>query len=427
MPDEAVLDAVDTELEDQVDQTGDSEQDSDVSTESTTDSNVDDQQTQDEPSIIEADGKLKLSAKALETLTKIKAENPKQAKEFRAALFDAAAVRKEFTGGIREAIALKQWRDEIGGEDAVDGMKGELDAWKGLDADWTGNKPQFATEMAESNPAAFAFHAPHVMDKFAEIAPDLFSHHVAKVFAADMGANDVVMTGRMLESVIFDEAGKVRQGMEAVARNWAPIGQYIMRISNLAKNAPKSEAKTADGKSTSEVEQREQALTIREFSTERNSVKNSITEAEFKKNAGSRKIPADKVSTIQELYESALNRAVQAVPGHKEKVDRYVAAKDRTGYRKYMDGVIRSKASAAMQAAFRRAGVGDKPGPKKVTGLVTPAVTVAATAKYAGFNRVGTKPSSNDVDWQATARIAGKKGGDGKYILRDGSKVLFQR
>ena len=419
----AVLDAPELEAEEIDVESTDSGADSDSSTESTTDTT--DVETQDEPSIIEADGKLKLSGKALETLNKLKAENPKQAKEFRAALFDAATLRKEFPEGIREAVALKQELEEIGGMEAITGMRGELDAWKGLDADWAGNKPQFATEMAESNPAAFAFHAPHVMDKFAEIAPDLFSHHVAKVFAADMGANDVVMTGRMLESVIFDEAGKVRQGMEAVARNWAPIGQYIMRIANLAKNAPKTEAKTADGKPSSEIEQREQALTVREFQTERNSVKNSITEAEFKKNAGSRKIPADKVSTIQELYESALNRAVQAVPGHKEKVDRYVAAKDRTGYRKYMDGVIRSKAPAAMQAAFRRAGVGDKPGPKAVAAKV--ATKTATTAVTTGFNRVGTKPSSNDVDWQMTARIAGKKGGDGKYILRDGSKVLFQR
>jgi hypothetical protein len=263
------------------------------------------------------------------------------------------------------------------------------------------------------------------MDKFAQIAPDQFTHHVSKVFANDMAANDVVMNGRLLESVIFDEAGKVRQGMESAARNWGPIAQYLMRITNLAKTPPKSEAKTETGKPTSEVEQREQTLTVREFSGERNAVKESITKAEFAKNLGNRKLPGDKISTIQELYESALHRAVQAVPGHKEKVDRYVAAKDRTGYRKYMDGVIRSKAPTAMQAAFRRAGVGDKPGPKKVD--AKPAVKIGTATVTTGFARVGAKPNSNDVDWQSTARIAGKKGGDGKYVLRDGSKVLFQR
>ena len=422
MDDTAVLDV--PELEAEEIEGGEGESQESTETSESAESSEQQTETQDEPSIIEADGKLKLSGKALETLNKLKAENPRQAKEFRAALFDAATLRKEFPEGIREAVQLKQELEEIGGMEAVTSMRGELDAWKGLDADWEGKKPQFATEMAESNPDAFAFHAPHVMAKFAEVAPDAFTHHVAKVFASDMAANDVVMQGRLLESVIFDEAGKVRQGMESAARNWAPIAQYIMRISNLAKTPPKSEAKTETGKPTSEVEQREQALTVREFQTERNAVKESITKSEFAKNLGNRKLPSDKISTIQELYESALNRAVQAVQGHKEKVDRYVAAKDRTGYRKYMDGVIRSKAPAAMSAAFRRAGVGDKPGPKAVAAK---AVAAKSAAVVTGFNRVGTKPNSNEVDWQATARIAGKKGGDGKYILRDGSKVLFQR
>jgi len=416
----AVLDAPELEAEEIESGEVESQETGDSAESQTTEQQTEEQ---DEPSIIESDGKLKLSEKALATLTELKAKDPKLAKEFRAALFDSASFRKHFPEGARQAEQLTSELEEYGGIDGVGSMKGELDAWKGLDADWTNNKPQFATEMAESNPSAFAFHAPHVMDKFAEVAPEAFTHKVSQIFAADMDANRVEFNGALLENLIFDESGKARQGMEAIARQWNPIAKYIARIGQLAKTPPKTEQKT-ETKTTSEVDQREQALTVREFKTERKSVKSAITEAEFKKNAGTRKLPADKVSTIQELYESALNRAVLAVPGHKEKVDRYLAAKDRTGYRKYMDGIIRSKAPAAMQAAFRRAGVGDKPGPKKVE---TRPVAKTETTAVTGFNRVGTNPNYNDVDWQATARIAGKKGGDGKYILRDGSKVLFQR
>lgn len=380
-------------------------------------------ETQNEPSIIEADGKFKLSGKALETLNKLKAENPKQAKEFRAALFDAATLRKEFPEGIREAVALKQEIEEIGGMEAITGMRGELDAWKGLDADWVGNKPQFAAEMAESNPEAFAFHAPHVMSKYAEVDPDGFSYQVSRVFAQDMQANNVGMAMERMKDFILGDDGKIKPEMVGVARQWQALAGYFDRVNGMAAKPP--EAKQPTKPQVSDVDQREQALTVREFSNERASVKNSITEAEFKKNAAGRKISADKVSTIQELYETALDRAVRSVPGHKEKIDRYVAAKDRTGYRKYMDGVIRQKAPAAMQAAFRRAGVGDKPGPKAVAKPA--AKSGVSVAQTTGFTRVGTKPNHNDVDWQATARIAGKKGGDGKYILRDGSKVLYQR
>lgn len=421
----AVLDSPELEAQDTDIEGSEGSQDTGEGSEQQEGSEGQQQELQDEPAVIEADGKLKLSGKALETLNKLKAENPKQAREFRAALFDAAAIKKEFPEGIREAVALKQELEEIGGMDAIGTMRGELDAWKGLDADWTGNKQNFAADMAESNPEAFAFHAPHVMSKYAEVDPDGFSYQVSRVFATDMAANNIGLTMERMKDFIVGEDGNIKPGMEGMARQWQALAKYVDRVNGLASNAPKPKEGQVQKSGTSDIEQREQALTVKEFQTERNNVKNSITEAEFKKNVGSRKLAGDKVSTIQELYESALNRAVQATQGHKEKVDRYVAAKDRAGYRKYMDGVIRKAAGHAMAAAFRRAGVGDKPGPKIVP---KPAAKPGSTATpTAGFNRVGSKPNHNEVDWQSTARIAGKKGGDGKYIMRDGSKVLFQR
>lgn len=422
MPEDAVLDAPELEVEDTETEGTEGSQGSPEgeSRESTQ------QESHDEPLILETDGKFKLSERALARLNAIKAENPKEAREFRAAVFDSAALRKEFPGGVKEAVELKLWRDEIGGEEAVDGIRGELDAWKGLDSDFQAGDPKFVTDIAAGNPDAFTKIAPSVMNKFAELDPDGFSHQVSRIFAQDMAANNIALTMERMKDFLLGDDGNIKPGMEGIARQWQALASYVDRVNGLAAKPPVAKEGAKATTQTSEVERREQELTIREFTTERNSIKNSITEAEFRKNAGSRKLPADKISTIQELYESALNRAVQATPGHKEKVDRYVAAKDRNGYRKYMDGVIRSKAGAAMSAAFRRAGVGDKPGPKKVEAKPV-AKLGAATTATAGFNRVGSKPNHNEVDWQATARITGKKGGDGKYIMRDGSKVLFQR
>ena len=56
-----------------------------------------------------------------------------------------------------------------------------------------------------------------------------------------------------------------------------------------------------------------------------------------------------------------------------------------------------------------------------------PATGASKSAPATGFARSATKPDHNAVDWQATARIPGKKGGDGKFIMRDGSRVLYQR
>jgi hypothetical protein len=166
---------------------------------------------------------------------------------------------------------------------------------------------------------------------------------------------------------------------------------------------------------------------VREFGAERNTVLNSITSAEYAKNASGHSISAEKKATIQELYDTALNRIILSIPGHTNKVDRFVAAKDKAGYRKHMEAMIRSKAPEAMAAAFRKVGIAAKP--IKVVKTAARAVVGAKTVTptTTGFTRVGTKPEKNAVNWSATGS-ARKTAQDGnKYILRDGSKVIWNR
>jgi len=224
--------------------------------------------------------------------------------------------------------------------------------------------------------------------------------------------------------------GKTKPGMEGIAEIYNTIQGYADRITGLAKNAPKTEAKpTAANPANPDIDQREQALTIREFGAERARVLNSVTESEFMKNAGGRKLSEEKISTVRELYDLALDKLVKSIPGHTGKVDRFLAAKDKAGYRKHMEAAIKSKAPEAMAQAFRKAGVGGKPGPVAAKPAAKPAAGAAKapTTAASGFVRSATKPSHNEVNWPATNAIAGKKAGDGKFIMRDGSRVLYQR
>ena len=92
-----------------------------------------------------------------------------------------------------------------------------------------------------------------------------------------------------------------------------------------------------------------------------------------------------------------------------------------------MEAAYRAKSPLAMEQAFKAVMPG-KPGPvgkpaaKPAAAGGKPPVTAST-----GFTRVGTKPDHNQVDWTRTARIPGKKGGDGKFVMRDGSRVLYQR
>jgi hypothetical protein len=427
MPDEGLLETPETEDVDLGTESTDTET-NDASTE-TTEAQTETTQTRDNsaPVISDANGQLKLSETARAELDKIKAENPRLAREMRAALFDRQALLAKVPGGVKEALATIEAYEAEGGSEAVQQVKQELGQWKDLDADFQAGRPEFVNDIAAGNPEAFTKIGPVVMAKLAEIAPDVFSHEVSKVFAQDMAANDVVLTMRLFQREI---AALPEASRGPVQQLWNQLAAYVDRVNGLAKAAPKTEAKptAANPTGNTELDQREQALTIQEFGAERARVYNSVTEGEFKKQLGGRKASETQVSAIRELFDSRLDKMLRSDKAHTSKVDRFLAAKDKAGYAKHMSAAYRAKAPLAMEQAFKAVMPG-KPGPvaAKPAAKAAAGAAKAPTTAASGFVRSATKPDHNAVNWQATNAIPGKKAGDGKFIMRDGSRVLYSR
>ena len=426
-PEEALLDAPEVDVVDTDVQVDDSAVDS-TATDDSTQVDTDVQAHEDSaPVISDANGQLKLSDTARAELDKIKAENPRLAREMRAALFDRQALLAKVPGGVKEALATIEAYEAEGGSEAVQQVKQELGQWKDLDADFQAGNPAFVNDIAAGNPEAFTKIGPVVMAKLAEIAPDVFSHEVSKVFAQDMAANDVVLTMRLFQREI---AALPEASRGPVQQLWNQLAAYVDRVNGLAKAAPKTEAKptAANPTGNTELDQREQALTIQEFGAERARVYNSVTEGEFKKQLGGRKANETQISAIRELFDSRLDKMLRSDKAHTSKVDRFLAAKDKAGYAKHMSAAYRAKAPLAMEQAFKAVMPG-KPGPVAAKPAAKPAAGAAKapTTAATGFVRSATKPSHNEVNWPATNAIAGKKAGDGKFIMRDGSRVLYSR
>ena len=397
--------------------------DTSVDSTATDDTTQQDGQTQTNedtaPVISDANGQLKLSEKARAELDRIKAENPKLAREMRAALFDRKTLLSKVPGGVKEALATIEAYEAEGGSEAVQQVKQELGAWKDLDADFQAAKPEFVNDIAAGNPDAFTKLAPHVMAKFAEMAPGHYSYEVSKVFAADMAANDVALNMRLLQREI---AALPETNRGPVQQLWNALAGYVDRVNGMAKTAPKTEAKTpaADPTGASDIDQREQQLTVREFGSERARVYDSVTESEFKRNLGNRKASETQISAIRELYDSRLDRLLRSDKKHTTAVDRFLAAKDKQGYAKHMQAAYKAKAPLAMDQAFKAIMPG-KPGPvaKAAVKAVVPGAKAADTT---GWIRVSAKPATNTVaHWKMTAKMLK----EGKYILRDGKQVIF--
>lgn len=418
MPEEALLDApeLDTAVDDtQVDDTS-------VDSTATDDTTQQDGQTQTNedtaPVISDANGQLKLSEKARAELDRIKADNPKLAREMRAALFDRQTLLSKVPGGVKEALATIEAYEAEGGSEAVQQVKAELGQWKELDADFQKGDPKFVADIAAGNPEAFAKLAPTVMAKFAELAPEHFSHEVSKVFAQDMAANDVMLTMRLMQR----EIGLIPEAARGeVQKLWNTLAAYVDRVNGLSRIAPKTEAKpnAANPTGTSEIDQREQALTVREFGAERTRVYDSVTEPEFKRQLGTRKASETQVSAIRELYDTRLDKLLRADKKHTDAVDRFLAAKDKQGYAKHMQAAYKAKAPVAMEQAFKAIMPG-KPGPQAKP--VAKVGSTAAPADTTGWTRVSAKPATGTIaHWKMTAKMLK----EGKYILRDGKQVIF--
>ena len=425
MADEALLETPETEEVDLgTESTEGAEESSAEGTETQTETQT---QFRDDsaPVISDANGQLKLSETARAELDKIKAENPRLAREMRAALFDRQALLAKVPGGVKEALATIEAYEAEGGSEAVQQVKQELGQWKDLDADFQAGRPEFVNDIAAGNPEAFTKIGPVVMAKLAEIAPDVFSHEVSKVFAQDMAANDVVLTMRLFQREI---TALPEESRGPVQQLWNQLAAYVDRVNGLAKAAPKTEAKPTAANPTGnpDLDQREQALTVQEFGAERARVYNSVTEGEFKKQLGARKASETQISAIRELFDSRLDKILRSDKAHTSKVDRFLAAKDKAGYAKHMAAAYRAKAPLAMEQAFKAVMPG-KPGPvaAKPAAKAAAGAAKAPTTAASGFMRSATKPDHNAVNWQATNAIPGKKAGDGKFIMRDGSRVLY--
>ena len=424
MPEETLLDApVDEQVDTDI-STDNSDVDSSASDEST---QIDSDKTKDDYAtvIADANGQLKLSEKARAELDKIKAENPRLAREMRAALFDRQTLRSKVPGGVKEALATIEAYEAEGGSEAVQQVKEELGQWKDLDADFQAGRPEFVNDIATGNPEAFTKIGPVVMAKLAEIAPDVFSHEVSKVFAQDMIQAEVPFALKLFRREIEDtqNPGKTKPGMEGIAEIYNSLQAYADRITGLAKTAPKASATTPTAANTTgnpDLDQREQQLTIREFGSERARVYNSVTENEFKRNLGNRKASETQISAIRELYDSRMDKLLRSDKKHTSAVDRFLAAKDKQGYAKHMQAAYKAKAPLAMDQAFKAIMPG-KPGPqqKQTAKSTTNSVKAVDTT---GWTRVSAKPESNTIaHWKMTKKMLK----EGKYILRDGKQVIF--
>lgn len=369
------------------------------------------------------DGRLGAEAKA--TIEKLKLENPALAKAVQRALFAEDRLRRELPGGFKDIADLRAKLEDLGGDEGIQGMRGELDGWKDFDAKYTAGDPavlKFLTETPEAS-AAFLQLAPSVFEKFRELNAEGYGAYVSQVFLSDMVQNRIPLALERLQDFIPAD----NPTAQAVVKQ---LVDYVNRINGFAQKqvtAPKA-APAADDKRLNEVTQRETALTRKEWGGETSARHANLFTAQWKAQIGERKLTSEQSATVKELYGLKLGAILKATPKFNDTLERYFNSKQKDGFLRHFDSVYKDAVPKALRAAIAQAGVGAKPGPKpgEVSAKpgAVPAKPGAKPAPATGFTLTNAKPASDTVDRVRTSTDMWLAG---KAILKNGTRVQWTR
>lgn len=360
----------------------------------------------------------KLSASAKATLDAIKAENPRLHGQLRTAIFESDALKRAFPNGLKEAKDLAAFAQEIGGKEGFEGVKGELDQWHDLDKRYRAADPSFVEELAASEPSAFFKLAPEIFERFAKDHNEAYSKYVCSVFTTDLVANNIPLALERLQDFIGDNPKAMAQ--------FGVLQQYLQRVWQTSQQKVAGPAQKAAETNQPNVTEQADNLTKREWSMDANQTRKGIFDTEFSRLSAGRKVSETQKAAILELYVGRMTKALEGIPGHKDKVNSLFSSKNKNGYMQYMNSTYKQQIPAALRSAFNSV-VQGKPGPRAVPGTPTRrpvgVVKPGGAKAEVGFTMVAKMPTSNEIDYHQTTREMVR---ENKCVKKDGTKVQWR-
>ena len=214
-----------------------------------------------------------------------------------------------------------------------------------------------------------------------------------------------------------------------VAKHLQPLIAYYNSIFDLSQKAGQKPAATAAkapdaaNERETQLNQREQNLKAKEWDTERGQIHRSAFNATMERIMEGKARPDDQQrAAIATLYMSAMERQAKD-PKHRSTVDRFLAANDVDGYKRYMAGWYKQNLPRALTSAVDAVVGRSKAAPS--TGKAAPAARVAPGRPQAQGSQFvpGTRPDTKLVDFKQTTRDMFYK--EKKAVLRDGKRISW--
>ena len=370
-----------------------------------------------------------LSKPARQALQDLAKTQPQLAKEIKRALFESNGFRNAIPGGLKEVTALREQLEQFGGPEAIAQTKEELQYFNDLDKQFTSGDPRFLEALVENDEGKQGFLklAPSMIEKFREMAPDVYASHVAKEQFTEMRDSGIDLALQRMYDFV-NEPPTTPEGIAGwiakMTAQYNVLAQYYLGkresagkkvdLPKFQTAAPASNDREAELTSNS----LEAEFVKKEWTTEASGTAKSLIDSEIDRLGAARKLTDVQKAAVRELGVGRLKAALAKLPDFNKLASRHFANKDKDGYLRHVTAAYRQQVPLVFKAAADAIQTGKAVA--KVAGAPAPAATPGRTptgngARPAeGYAWVGAAPKKETIDFAKTT-------GD---MIRQGRAVL---
>jgi hypothetical protein len=289
----------------------------------------DDLDTPDEPEETDpnapppvADGR-KMPDGLKKAIAGLKATNPEAAKAIKGLYWSDQEYRAAFAKPA-EAVAAKQWLDEIGGQEGIQTITAEREEWSQIDRDFAEGKPEFVKGLAEGNPDAFLKTAPHVINEFATRAPEQYQYY----------ANNVAVNTLASAGISLDGLAQAFHKMAENPQAQAVIAEVHNALAGLKEKATQFEQKRTDPREEA-LKQKETAFEQKRRADFEGSIASQAEkylgdkmQPEIDRIVGTRKVDPEAMKGYQEMVQAKVMKMLGEIPNFENTLEAHYRTGD---------------------------------------------------------------------------------------------------
>jgi hypothetical protein len=358
---------------------------------------------------------------SLETLSgakkdALKAIDPSLPGLIRDAVFAQKTLLREFPGGLKEAVGLRDAYEGAGGEAGIRESQEALADYGRLEQWFEAGDKQFAERLAESSPESFSAMMPSGLEVWRQKDSEMYTHVMAKVMMNTLGPNVLQVLRSAYEVLSGDKANS--NATAAIA----DLHDKLFGFSQAAQQTPERKVdpnKQALNQRENELNQREMRANLSPVRSEGLRQIESTVESEMNRSFQWSDTDPDIREAVISEVRSRIVKASKKDAGFGPGYQRLLEQQDWAGLKRYITRYQARILPSIVQQAARLFNV-----KAKGAAPIKKAVAAVKTAVNAdpGWVKVGGPPQASTVDRSKTNADMIL---DSKAILKGGKKVIW--